>query len=154
MKQVMIGASFAVALTTAPAMADQGTFLQGVDVCFENGRTFPGARQVFQSLGWQESIGMSDEEFEFFNGDTSVFLALFAPIDQPGCTIMDESIDIEFARAVLLTMLGKHFPNNAKGIGYNNSEVWRGLVDLGTLNFSVGESPSGSGAAISVELRP
>jgi len=72
--------------------------------------------------------------------------------DQPGCTVMDETISIAFVNKVLVTALDADSLDWRKGSATGGSEMWRALTDLGTVYISYDEDTSGEGGAISFEL--
>jgi len=138
----------------APAIADQASFIAAFNICFDNVLTTPGIRQDFAKAGWQEIPGMSPEEFEYDQTGTHIYLRDTDLIEQPGCTVMDENVNIDLAYKLLVTSLEASAYQWSKGLGTDGGDAWRILTDIGTVIYTLDKDMSGAGAAISYEVRP
>lgn len=145
----------ALALMASPVLADTARFEQGfTDICLQSLPTMVPARDAFKANGWAEHQGAGPNEFEYTNGSTHVFLITGQPDEQPGCTVMDESLSQLEAKWVLELALNKYHAGSwREGKGFNDAPAWRLLQDTGTVIFHIQEG-MGGGAAISFELRP
>jgi len=148
-------AILAITLLATPALADTASFEQAfTDICLQSLPTMAPARDGFRANGWSEVQGAGANEFEYSKDTTHVYLLIGQPDEQPGCTVMDESISELEVKWALELALDKYFAGSWKeGKGFNDTPAWRLLQDTGTVIFNIQEG-MGGGAAISFELRP
>ena len=151
MKHIFLAASLCLGLPGV-AQADQASFIEAFNICFDNLMTIPGIRQDFAAAGWAEYPGMSPEEFEYDRNGTHVFLRDTAVDDTPGCTVMDETASLQLAHKLLITSLESSALKYTDGTGYNGDKAWRVLTDLGMVVFTIDRDMGGAGAAVSYEL--
>ena len=156
MTHYLAGLAFTFAALSSPAQADEASFLEGFQICMQEAPSMQELWIALEAAGWQEYPGMSEIERQHNMGDTNVFSLVGELLDQPGCSIMDETVSIGFATKVLVTTLEANY-SGRWSTGQNavmGTPVWRLLTDVGTLEFSVHEDLSGAGASIGFELRP
>ena len=155
-KRIALTASITLISLTTTAHADEASFLEGFQICMQEAPTMLDLWTSLEGSGWSEHPGMSEVERQHNKGDTNVFSLTGPPLDQPGCTIMDETVSTAFATKLLVTTLTANYPGRwaAGENAVMGTPVWRLLTDVGTLEFSIDEDLSGAGASIGFELRP
>lgn len=136
-----------------PVIADQASFEQAVSLCIGNAVNLVDARYAFNDAGWSEADGYGPDEYQYALEGSQVYLNAGDPVEDLGCSVMDETVSVDSARDFMVETLDVYQPDAEEGTGFMGITVWRLNVDGGTLVFKVSEDFTGAGAKVFFEFQ-